>query len=170
MTGTAILVVGGTGSGKTTFIKKCIERVPPASRFIYDVNNEYGLVDYDLPSFDDFAELTSRVKNGFLVYEEATIFLSNRGTNNHLREILVRKRHTKNTILLVFHSLRSVPRYIFDLCNSVVLFQTNDSADLVQSKFGNDKFTTLFTRLNSSPRLQGKNGGTFSPSVIVRLN
>ena len=38
---TAILVVGKTGSGKTTLVKSLLKKANKKSLFLYDVNNEY---------------------------------------------------------------------------------------------------------------------------------
>jgi DNA helicase HerA-like ATPase len=171
MGGKAFIIVGGTGMGKTTFTKKCLEKVNPKARLVYDVNNEYReLINYPLMKFDEFCNLTTRTKNAFIVYEEATIFLNNRSSNSLLIDILVRKRHTNNTIFLVFHSLRSVPRYIFDLCNYCVLHKTNDNENLVENRFENETLTKSFLAIRKTPMLWAENGKQYSPHLIVNLN
>jgi len=149
--GKAFIVVGGTGSGKSHLIRQQLEGVNPGARMVFDVQQEY--VDlYPYPLLDDevFLEATTRVQNAVLVYEEATIFFSNRGSSKLLRRVLVGKRHTGNTIFLVFHSLRAVPRYIYDLCTHVILYKTNDTESMVSTRFENDKFTAMFLRLKDA--------------------
>lgn len=154
MSGKAFIVVGGTGRGKSTFVKKCLDKVNKDAILLYDVNNEYS-VYYPHPflPIEQFTEKSTTVRSAVIVYEEATIFFSNRSSNDSLREILVRKRHTNNTIFLVFHSLRNVPRYVYDLCNYVVLHKTNDSKSLVESKFDDERLTKVFDRVlkNTDP-------------------
>src|SRR6478736_183058 len=107
--GKAIIVVGGTGMGKTTFVKSMLSHIHPENIWLYDVNNEYGeyIISAPLLPFETFCNRASSLKQCVIVFEEATIFLNNKGSNQKLIDILVRKRHTENLVILVFHSLRS---------------------------------------------------------------
>lgn len=151
MSGKAIIIVGMTGTGKTTLVKGRLKNANKNSILLYDVNNEYKEIigEQKLLKFEDFADRTTKVSNAIIVYEESTIFLSNRGSNDQVRDVLVRKRHTNNTIFFVFHSLRAVPRNIFDLSNFLILLKTNDSEDLVESKFNRPDLTSLFSAIKN---------------------
>jgi len=149
---TAILVVGKTGSGKTTLVKSLLKKANKKSLFLYDVNNEYKefvteAVELD---FDIFAERAKNLTNAVILFEEATIFLSNKGSNFNLKNILVRKRHTKNTVILVFHSFRTIPRYVFDLCNFIAVKKTSDNIDFIDSRFEHDKLSVTCREIFSS--------------------
>lgn len=151
MAGKATILAGGTGTGKTSFMKERLDNINPGSLFLYDVNQEYR--DYykkPLIKFDQFAEQSSKIRNGVIVYEEATIFLSNRGSNDYIREVLVKKRHQNNTIFFIFHSMRAVPRWVYDLCNYVVLFKTNDSESVIENRFENELLTETFRRVQKN--------------------
>ena len=167
--GKAFLVVGGTGSGKSFLIRKNLEAIHPGARMVYDVQQEYtDLYPYPLIDEEKFLEVTTKVTNAVIVYEEATIFFSNRGSSKLLRRVLVGKRHTGNTIFLVFHSLRAIPRYIFDLCTHVILYKTNDNEALVSSRFENDEFTSMFLRLKDAAWIN--NGAVrYSPHEIFSI-
>ena len=152
----AYIVIGRTGSGKTTFVKNRLEKVNPKAVFIHDVNNEYSHIDYvnkedGLKNADDFLQLTSRVSNALIVFEEATIYLGTKMSKETLRDILVRKRHTNNTIFLVFHALRFVPYEIFNLCTHLVFHKTNDSIKLVSSRFEDEDLTKIFEDVKRHP-------------------
>lgn len=169
--GKAIIVVGGTGMGKSTFVKSCLSHVAPENIWLYDVNNEYR--DYivplpQLPSFQAFCDHAAKLNQSVIVFEEATIFLNNKGSNQKLIDILVRKRHTENLIILVFHSLRSVPKYLLDLCNIMVLHKTNDPLDIAE-RFDNDQLLQGYKYIKSAPMLSGTNGKMYSPSKLIPL-
>jgi predicted AAA+ superfamily ATPase len=140
-----IIIVGATETGKTTYVKKLLEKVPDKrSLFIYDVNNEYSeFFPYPLIGIEDFMEKTQFMKKGIFVLEEATIYLNNRSSNEHLINLMVRKRHTFNTIILVFHSMRSVPRYIYELSNYITIFKTNDSSEMTARELKDDRLEQI---------------------------
>jgi len=149
----AQLIVGATGTGKTTEVKRLLSKVPNKKAiFIYDVNNEYSaFYPYEFVDFQEFIELMTRVKKGVMVFEESTIFLSNRSCNMLLVDLLVRKRHTGNYIFLCFHSLRSLPKYVLNLCNYITLFHTNDSAGFIDNTFQNNLLTQAFIEVQKNP-------------------
>jgi ABC-type dipeptide/oligopeptide/nickel transport system ATPase component len=153
MTGGAELIIGATGTGKTTKIKHYLSLIPNKKAIqIYDINNEYKeFYNKPLEDFEVFIDRQTRTKKAVMVFEEATIFLSNRTCNRQLVDLLVRKRHTGNYIFLCFHSLRSLPKYVLDLCNYITIFHTNDSIGFVESTFKNDKLTEGFLQVQRSP-------------------
>lgn len=169
--GKAIIVIGGTGMGKSTFVKSCLSHVHKENIWLYDVNNEYR--EYinplpELPSFQNFCDKASKLNQSVIVFEEATIFLNNKGSNQKLIDILVRKRHTENLIILVFHSLRSMPKYLLDLCNVLVLHKTNDPLEIAE-RFDNDALLKAYQYIKAAPMLPGSNGKMYSPSKAITL-
>lgn len=152
--GKAIIVVGGTGSGKTTFIKKTLAPLKGSETvLLYDVNNEYPeIYPFPLVNFQDFTTDAAKRIKSVIVFEEATIFLDSKGSNALVREMLVRKRHTQNTYFLLFHAFRFIPRYIYNLCTDVILFKTNDPENLITTRFDNEQLTEVFNRVQSGPK------------------
>lgn len=146
----SIAVIGHTGRGKTEFTKKLL-RITNKPVFVYDVNNEYFgefHKNKGLPEMKDFLKEATKKTGTNILFEEATIFLSNTGKIEEVRNILVRKRHTQNNIFFVFHSLRSLPVEIADLLDFIVLFHTNDRDTLIKSKFRDDlELTEMFDRV-----------------------
>lgn len=124
------LIIGSTGTGKTKFVKSLINKVNPDCVFVYDVQNEYGVGK--LGDFEKFAERATRIKKGLIIFEEATIFLDSRGSNRNLKDVLVSKRHTQNYVVLVFHSIADVPKYIFRICTHVTLFKSIDDSNSIK--------------------------------------
>lgn len=133
MGGVGIIVCGMTGSGKSTFVKQLISGVDVDRLLVYDVNAEY-FPNEPLPDISDFLKECIAAEETIQIFEEATVFFSNRGSNADMRRLLVAKRHQRNIIILLFHSIRSIPHYIYDLCNYVVLFRTNDNEQIVSGK------------------------------------
>lgn len=145
----AILVIGRPKAGKTTSVKNLLKNIP-GEKFIYDVNNEYTGQGKLIPMIE-FLDVATLKTNTTIVFEEATIFFSNRGDERKLKEILVRKRHTNNIVIFCFHSLRSVPTYVLDLTDYYILHKTNDNINLIEKKFsGNDVLLSDFKKVGQS--------------------
>lgn len=166
-----ILIVGSRGTGKSFTAKEILSKVHPDARLILDVQGEYkDLFPRDPIKFEHFEKLMGQVKNAVILIEEATIFLSNRGYNNNVVDLLVDARHSNNTIIMVYHSLRSVPYYIFELSNIVYLLKTGDNPDEVKRKFQNDQLTDAVLRLKKSPNLKNPTTGReYSPRIAIKL-
>lgn len=145
------IIVGATGTGKTTYIKNMIKSVNKDALFVYDVNNEYrNYFPYNFIDFEEWIESADRLRRSVIVIEEATIFLNNRSSNYYLKDILVRKRHKNNFVILVFHSLRSVPRYVYELANYITIFHTNDSAEMTAKELKDDRLETILNDVKES--------------------
>lgn len=166
MQGSCIIIVGGTGTGKTTLSRGYAKQTPPANRFIFDIQKQYGdLYPKPLLKFDAFIDKALTLKNYLILIEEATIFISNRGTNRKIIELLVNKRHANNIIILVFHSFSLIPKDIKLLSNYMVFLKTNDEEkDLY--KFGDEKLVEKFRSLKKAAWLKGENGKLYSPHLI----
>lgn len=140
----SIIVCGRRGSGKSTTVKEKIISKYKGKKFIYDVNKEYeGGVMMDM---DKFHEIATGLSNTLIIYEEATIFFSNKGDIKSVREMLVRARHTNNIIVFIFHGLQYVPLNIMTLADLMILKKTNDNPELVYNKFKNHR--GIFTAYN----------------------
>jgi hypothetical protein len=148
----AHIIVGATGTGKSTFLKSILNKVKNKnSLFIYDINNEYkDYFPYDFIDFEDFVIAASNVENSIQIYEEATIFLNNRSCNRYIIDILTRKRHTNNFVFLVFHSMRSVPRYIYELSNYITIFKTNDSPGMTSRELKDERLESIMLHVKNN--------------------
>jgi ABC-type cobalamin/Fe3+-siderophores transport system ATPase subunit len=148
----ATIIVGGTGCGKTFLTKKLIRNVNKNALHIFDVNNEYS--EFTSAPFDgdidNFLQKANRLKNAVILIEDATSFLSNRGRSDLLTKILVAKRHTNNNIILLFHSMRAIPKYIADICTDIIIFKTNDPEEIVKKGFQNEKITIAWATVQKA--------------------
>lgn len=148
-----IMIVGATGAGKTYFTKKLISNVNKNALIVFDVNDEYGdLYPYPFnPDMDAFLTKAEKVEKAVILIEDATSFFAVQGRSDKLIKILVAKRHTQNTIILLFHSWGDVPRYLYRKCTEVVIFKTLDSEKDVL-KVGNQQIFEAWQRVQAEAR------------------
>lgn len=147
----AIINVGGTGTGKSTETRKLIELFDPEYLYVYDVNNEYNdLYKKPFCGVNEFLVLLENVTDALIVFEEATMFFSNKSSSEKLLGMLVQKRHKRNNFIFNFHSLRSIPRYIFDFVDFINIKKTNDTYKIAREKIDDEVFLHLFESVNES--------------------
>jgi len=139
----AIILVGEQGRGKSTEAVNIIKKFSKKDLFVYDINNDYGKFKNNkikgLPSMEQFLQICENVKNSVIIFEEATIFFDNKSRSEIIVNLLVRNFHTKNVIVFLFHSVRSIPVNIMDFVQFIKIFHTNDRLTLIQNKFKDDK-------------------------------
>jgi len=171
MSGKVILVVGARGMGKTTTNKRLILPVHIDARVIMDINGEYtGMYSHHkFFDFDEFTKKAVNMKRAVILIEEATIYLQTQGQNKDITKLLVISRHADNTVIMSFHSLQRVPKYIFELSNTLILHKTGDELSDVKG-FGDKRILEAFIELEKAPMLSdAKTGREYSPQKIVKL-
>lgn len=153
------LIIGHTGQGKTTLVKRLIKN---RKAFIFDVNNEYqGFSNRDTAlNIKGFTERVSLLTGFNIVYEDATGFLRGKQSAEFMRQI-VRKRHTRNNFFILFHSINRIPPELMELANFIILFKTNDNAEIVDKKFRNEKLLKAFYKVKTNP--------DFKPVIIKTI-
>ena len=133
-----ILVVGQKKSGKTTLTKRIAKRILSApgapSLYVWDRNREWGA--RSLPSVREFSDMVTGFRNRLVIIEDATIHFGDDAMSKKLREALVTCRHDRNTFILLFHSLRSVPLWILEQVDGIALLSTKDMPGTVRRKYG----------------------------------
>lgn len=136
MKGKTFIVIGMTGTGKSTWVRdNCLGN---SNYLIYDVNNEYRDVEESKTGKESQCRISSmkvdfelleniimKRRNSNIIIEESTGLFRFRASSNVMK-ILINKRHTNNNYIFLFHSVKQVPKDLFELCNFVVLFKTND--------------------------------------------
>lgn len=167
-----VLVVGGTGAGKTTFTKSNFLNVPKA--LIYDTNNEYGDFPYvdvngmnakgikrlsTSVDFADFIQAATKsneqgevigLNYSTVIIEDCTIFLTANIQAENFKKFLISKRHANNFIVLLFHSLNKIPTFCYELANYMVLLKTNDYLSIVDKKFKEPRVTEAFMQVREA--------------------
>jgi hypothetical protein len=129
--GNVVLLIGFKDTGKTTKVKELLT-ISRKQSFIFDFRNEYGK---PFREFDEWASEAATKRNYNIVIEEATVVLPRRGENKDIRNLCAGSSHHSNTIYILYHSLRSIPDYIFDLTNYYYLFHTSDNEGTVRSLY-----------------------------------
>lgn len=146
----AYALVGRPGAGKTTLAKVLVQgidhRLPP---LVYDVNREWNAPG-TLPEIEPFLDSALKQPGRVVVIEDATLFFHVAGHSDKLKRLLIGKRHTRTTTLLLFHSLRQVPLYILDALDALVILPTNDNPDKVATRF--DAFPDVVEAFNDVRR------------------
>ena len=159
-TGLLILVIAGTGEGKTTKVKNLIKGRPC---LVFDVNGEYEDLEYDvnLPrsryynsDISKFVDIVPTKHGGTaIVFEEATNFFAG-STQKHMKQIIVGKRHPEakggRNLIFVFHTINSVPPFILDTADIICLGKTRDEEGRVKQK--SRKLLAPFQRLQREPK------------------
>lgn len=159
------LVIGAPGTGKSPFAQKMIEG---RRCFVFDVNDEYGnrtkydgqkpfllptdikqprcrYIGWDIKQFTNIA--MSRTEN-VVVMEEATAFF--RGNQSSLTSrLIIGRKHTRNVLVFLFHSINRVPPEIMELADWVVLLRTNDEEKTVEKKY--PRLLTPYRELQTLP-------------------
>lgn len=139
-----ITIAGSTGTGKSTMAKKIVNASKQV--FIFDRQDEYDDIPYYegkiLPrmrffgSFDEFIDILSTLRGYTVIAEEATGIFSGRAGKSFI-DIVLSKRHTNNTFVLVFHSIYRVPLNLYEFTDQFIIHKTNDQPDMVKKKYPN---------------------------------
>lgn len=168
--GNLITIIGGANQGKSYFAKQLIN-----NRFnclVFDFQNSYGEkstkpgdIILNLPMYqpgqgaknsrcryigtpEEFISICQTRINSFLIFEEATIFLEGR-TSEEMRKLLVNRYHVGNIIIIIFHSINAVPPRILEMSDYIVLFKTNDGQTNIKRK--SERLLNAHLKLRDKP-------------------
>lgn len=156
-------LIASTGEGKTTLVRKLIGGSPAC---VYDVNGEYSDFSNDInqprckyfgmPA--KFVEICRNKHHGtWCVFEDATGFLSGK-QEDAMRQFCVAKRHPLplggRNIIFLFHTIGSVPPFLLDMSDYIVLFKTGDDLKTVKRK--RSKLVLPFMQLQRMPKFSKK--------------
>ena len=158
--GKLVLIIAGTNQGKTTKVKQLINN---RACLVYDVNGEYSDLSTDIKeersrffstSVKDFLKIVQQKHNGTIcVFEEATGFFAG-GTEKLTKQIIVGKRHPVEmggrNLVFVFHTVGSVPPFLIETADTIILGKTGDEPNRVKSK--SSKLLPVFLRVRNAPQ------------------
>lgn len=112
-----VLVVGGRGTGKTTYL----EKLCPASSTVVElfITDRYEGSDYKRIMFDNLK--LSDCINTTLIIEDATQICAANSTR-FIKQIIVSSKQMGSDIYLVFHSPNFIPVFILAMFDYMVIF------------------------------------------------
>ena len=165
-----ILVIGGTGQGKSHYVNKNLLLneirqvngrdnyfISPSSRrqYIFDINNEYQLPQDNMIrpfmrniTCDDkyFVSNCKKITGTNIVFEDASGFLRGK-QSKEIARLIVQRRHSNNNYIILFHSINRIPPELLEYCNYLVLFKTGDNLKDIDVKFRNPTLNNMFLTL-----------------------
>ena len=162
MAGKLVLIIAGTGQGKTTKVKKLIDG---KKCMVFDVNGEYNELPFDVeqdrsrfynPDVREFLKVVPEKHQGTIcVFEEATGFFAG-AAQKETKKIIVGKRHPVDyggrDLLFVFHTIGSVPPFLIETADYIILGKTADEPNRVKTK--SSKLYGPFLRVQKYPKYQ----------------
>lgn len=160
-----IALVAEMGRGKSTEAFNIVESFLHKDLYVNDIQGQYKKYPNNKIkgrcTTDQFIQIVQNVKNSVIVFEEATAFFSNKGREEAVIELLISNYHSKNVIIFVFHSLRTVPVEIMDHIQFLILWHTNDRVTLIKNKFKDDEhLLKIFSDVEEKTRGTDKNRDT----------
>lgn len=153
-----IIIVGATGSGKTTLTRKMLKDVNPKLIHVFDINSEEiwsDCVTYRNMLPEEYKEMLMEKKPGYYLIEDASSIFQPRGTDTDLKRLLVQKRHNNQFYILLFHSLRQIPNWILDFSDTLILGHTRDNKASAQ-KLSYDEITDAWEDLRENRHVDFK--------------
>jgi len=160
MKGFAVIIVGYQGAGKSLLSKELIKEAHPTRLRILDINREYVdkhpvVADEEgEPDFETYIEMMIREKQKIFVTEDATTIFSHRGYDPRLVRAIIKKRHSENVYIFLFHSLRVVPRDVFEYSDELWLLKTADTDDTIAGKYKGTGVQELLTEVRKLPEFE----------------
>jgi hypothetical protein len=161
----AFVLVAEKGRGKSTEAFRIVDSFTKKDLYVWDKQGQYKKYKNNkikgLPSIEQFLQIVANVKDAVIVFEESTIFFGNKSRSEIVVDLLISNYHTKNVIIFIFHSLRSVPVEIMDFVDFIRLYHTNDRATLINNKFKDDpQLLEIFNSVNEKTFNTDKNRDT----------
>lgn len=131
-TGSVIIIIGYQGSGKTPIAKNLALQSGFKNKIVFDCRHEYDETIFtQFVNFNNFKNHLQTAKNSFIIFEEATGYIGS-FRDLELTDLLIGVEHNRNTIVFLFHSIKSVPLFMLELSRFIILLPTNDSPEFIK--------------------------------------
>ncbi len=145
--GKVIAVVGHTGAGKTTFVKKFSSRFKSSDTYCYmRITSDWEDKRIKaFTNFEHFIRVANTKKNKFFFIDEAVTCLPKklvvkmdnpRHIHNQLADFLVNARKMNNFVFIGLHSVAQIPtEWLIPYLDYLVRFKTNDLMQYQSRRF-----------------------------------
>lgn len=173
------LIVGAKGRGKTTRAEKTLVNSMNKGLLplVFDPRRDY-LKHYNKPLLgrDEFVnKILLPAKKSAILLEESTIFFPNTKKDPVLYDKIIALRYDENDIILVYHSLRSVPSYIIEQADYLTLFKTSDTESFIRAKFkGDENLINLYDYVQENAgddeKKLGEKSGQYNFKETIKIN
>lgn len=147
------LIVGNRGTGKSTFIKKIIDK-HPKKVLVYDTDDNPIYQDYPnispklLPrwkantkriidtDYEVVLQNLDEVNNALIVFEDATKYTGN-ATPQLLKKLILASKQRNLDLLFTFHSFRRILPDFYTFSNYMEIFKTGEDIKQFKAKIPN---------------------------------
>lgn len=170
--GRVFFMCGTTGTGKTTFTKNQISKLP-LEKIAFDIDGEFKGIANCFPidkkkitkSVESFKQNVSPMWQKAIIFSEAGLFFThNSGIDFEMREILKSARRRGNFVFFDFHSLSEVPIEMLKYCNFLVIKKT-----IMETKQQLSKFSAYPEILNRYKKVMASKNN-FETEIIIPRN
>ena len=140
-----IVIVGQKKTGKTTLAKRLMSISKLPKKLVFDPSGQEAWQDlprikpkmlpvwkqgtkrlFENDTHEMLHLINEYVTDTFIIFDDATAYIE-AILSQDLKTLLTRNRHKNNDVVLIFHSLRSVPPKVFEHTSHLILFKTNDT-------------------------------------------
>lgn len=111
------VIVGGRGSGKTTFLEKTIKK----NALIIQLFLDERYKNFEKIKYDDL-QINKKLCNRQIVLEDATQIISSNATNL-FKQLLISCKQLGSDIFVVFHSFSAIPPFLWTIFDKIIIFE-----------------------------------------------
>lgn len=116
--GKVFIIVGGRGTGKTTFLEQTLKGVGNVVVFQLFIDERYK--GHKKFLYQDFT-ISKSLANKKIIIEDATQLIGS-NPKNDIRKIVVSSKQIGSDVFFVFHSFNVVPPYLWQLFDYCIVF------------------------------------------------
>lgn len=144
MKGKVICIVGGTGEGKTTYIKNKFNSERQTICYLRIESDFDGKNTIKFTNFMELLNFARKKKNKKFYIDEAFTCLPKRleikmdkpdHPHNILADFLVNARKLNNFVVIILHSLKQIPDWLPTYIDYLIRFNTNDQFQYQAARF-----------------------------------
>lgn len=138
-----LVIIGNSGVGKTTFVKKILENMENsglAKENVHIIDFKSQFPD-EYKKYSDVTEMVNVAKtskNSLFIFDDATGLLTRNASqiHNDLLFLLNTRRHDNNYYIFIFHTIKAFPVILECAVDVWIYFQTNNTPKIISDRCG----------------------------------